>query len=185
MSPLRLTAAGAVAAACFGLPAAASAHVTVNPREMVEGSYSIMNVRVPNERDDKGTRTVDLRLPAGFYSVSYKKVAGWKVRVTRSKLSRPVKLGDDFEVDEQVTRIVWTTSRRQGGIIEPGQYEEFPLSVRVPNGAAGSTLMFKAYQTYEGGERVRWSKADPEADTPAPRVRLLAAPARTAQQQGG
>ncbi len=185
MPRTRPAAAVVVATAALSLPAAASAHVTVNPRELTTGTYSIMNVRVPNERDDKGTRTVDLRLPAGFYSVSYKKVAGWKVTVTRAKLPRPVKLGSGFEVDEQVTRIVWRTSRRQGGIIEPGQYEEFPLSVRVPDGVAGSSLMFKAYQTYEGGERVRWSKADPDADTPAPRVRLLAAPARTAQQQGG
>ncbi|MGH2709356.1 MAG: DUF1775 domain-containing protein, partial [Actinomycetota bacterium] len=69
-------------------------------------------------------------------------------------------------------------------IIKPDQFEEFPISVRVPEGEAGSFLRFKAYQTYRGGERVRWTSADPEADTPAPRVKLLA-PATTARRAAG
>ena len=70
-----LIAAGA-AAAILAAPAIASAHVTVNPREAAAGGFTVLDVRVPNERDNKGTVKVDLRLPDGFYFLSYKKVPG-------------------------------------------------------------------------------------------------------------
>ena len=154
--------AAAVAAAALAAPAAAPAHVTVNPREATAGAFTVMTVRVPNERDDKGTVKVDMRLPDGFYFLSYKKVPGWKVKLTR-RSSTAVEL-DGFEVDQQITRVVWTGNPKQGGIIRPDQFEEFPLSVRVPDGKAGSFLIFQAVQTYRGGERVRWTGA-PEART--------------------
>lgn len=170
--------AATVAAASLAAPAAAQAHVTLNPREVTAGSFSVLTVRVPNERDNKGTVKVDVRFPDGFYSLSYKKVAGWKAKITREKLDKPVDL-DGFKVDSQVKRIVWTGDPKRGGIINPDQFEEFPISVRVPNGDAGSFLAFKAYQTYRGGERVKWTASSPDADTPAPRVKLLGPPAST------
>ena len=54
-----------------------------------------------------------------------------------------------------------------------GPVPGLPLSVRVPDGAAGTQLVFRAFQTYQGGERVAWTGA-PDADEPAPRVTLLA-----------
>ena len=57
--------------------------------------------------------------------------------------------------------------------IAPGQSQDFPLPVRVPDGAAGTQLVFRAFQTYQGGERVAWTGA-PDADEPAPRVTFLA-----------
>jgi len=44
----------------------------------------------------------------------------------------------------------------------------------MPNGQPGSSLMFRLFQTYRGGERVAWTAADPAADTPAPRVKFVA-----------
>jgi uncharacterized protein YcnI len=166
-----LIAAG-VAAAMFTAPAAASAHVTVNPREAAAGGFTVLNVRVPNERDGKGTVKVDLRLPDGFYFVSYKKVPGWKVTLTRMKLGTPVDLGG-FSVSERFTRIVWKGNPKKGGIIRPDQFEEFPISVRVPDGNPGDQLVFPAFQTYRGGERVAWT-GGPDAEEPAPRITLTA-----------
>jgi uncharacterized protein YcnI len=180
---MRTAVLAAAAATALAAPAAAQAHVTLNPREVTAGSFSVMTVRVPNERDDKGTVKVDVRLPDGFYSLSYKKVPGWRAKITREKLDEPVDL-EGFRVDSQVKRVVWTGNPKKGGIIKPDQFEEFPISVRVPDGDAGSFLVFKAYQTYRGGERVRWTAADPAADTPAPRVRLLA-PATASRRVAG
>jgi uncharacterized protein len=171
MSRFRVAIAVA-AAASLAAPALAAAHVTVNPREMAAGSYGVLNVRVPNERDDKGTRKLDLRLPSGVYSLSYKKVPGWKAKVTRKKLAKPVDL-NGFKVDRQVTRVVWTATSKRA-VIAPGQFEEFPISVRAPDGDPGSTVLFKAFQHYEGGEVVRWAKASADADLPAPRLTLSA-----------
>jgi periplasmic copper chaperone A len=167
----RITAVVALATtAALAGPVAASAHVSVNPREAAAGSFSVMTVRVPNERDDKGTRKVNLTLPDGVYFLSYKKVPGWKIKVTKRQLETPVDLGG-FSVDEQFTKVTFTARKR--GIIRPGQFEEFPLSVRVPSGNAGDVIAFGAVQVYQGGEKVRWTGA-PDSETPAPRVTLTA-----------
>ena len=174
--------AAATAAAVLAAPAVAQAHVTLNPREAMAGAFQVMTVRVPNERDDKGTVKVDVRFPDGFYTLSYKKVPGWKAKITRETLDKPVER-EGLKITEQISRVVWTGNPKKGGIIEPDQFEEFPISVQVPEGEAGSFLTFKAYQTYRGGERVRWTGA-PDADTPAPRVKLLA-PATTSRRSAG
>ena len=164
--------AAAVATAALAAPAAASAHVTVNPRTAEPGAFTVLTVRVPNERDDKGTVRVDMRLPDGIYFLSYKKVPGWMVKLTKERLDPPAQL-DGFAVDQQVTRVVWKGNPKRGGIIRPDQFEEFPLSVRVPDGNPGTQLLFPAVQTYKGGEKVRWTSPDEDADAPAPRVTLL------------
>jgi periplasmic copper chaperone A len=172
---MKKIAIAAVAAAALALPAAAGAHVTLQPVEAPSGGFSKMDVRVPNERDDKGTIKVDVRLPDGFYFLSYQKVPGWKARVFKEKLDQPVNLGG-FEVDEQYTRIVWRARKPRRDRIAPGQFQDFPLSVRVPEGAVGSELVFRAFQTYQRGERVAWTGA-PDSETPAPRVTLTASEA--------
>ena len=160
------------AAAALAVPAAASAHVTLQPGEAAAGSFSKLDVRVPNERDNRGTIKVDVRFPDGFYFLSYQKVPGWTARVYKRKLDRPVDLGG-FSVDERYTRIVWRARKPKRDRIAPGQFQDFPLSVRVPDGAPGAELVFRAFQTYQGGERVAWTGA-PDSEAPAPRVTLLA-----------
>jgi uncharacterized protein len=49
---------------------------------------------------------------------------------------------------------------------------DFPLSVQIP-GKAGDELAFKALQTYDNGEVVRWIGA-PETEHPAPQVTVTA-----------
>ncbi len=169
----KTTIATLAAAATLAVPAAAGAHVTLQPGEAASGSFSKLDVRVPNERDNKGTIKVDIRLPDGFYFLSYQKVPGWKARVFKARLDQPVRLPSGFEVEEHFTRIVWTARKPRRDRIAPGQFQDFPLSVRVPDGAAGSQLVFRAFQTYQRGERVAWTGA-PDSDTPAPRVTLLA-----------
>ena len=164
--------AALLAAAALAVPATASAHVTLQPREAAAGSFSKFDVRVPNERDNRGTIKVDVRFPDGFYFLSYQKVPGWKTRVYKQKLDKPVDLGG-FSVDEQFTRVVWTAKKPRRDRIAPGQFQDFPLSVRVPDGAPGKQLVFRAFQTYQRGEQVAWTGA-PDADEPAPRVTLLA-----------
>jgi uncharacterized protein YcnI len=160
-------AALAATAAALALPAAAQAHVTVAPKSAPAGSYTVLDVRVPNERDDKGTTKVELKLPPGFLSASFEPVPGWDVRVIRERLSRPIE-SENGPISEQVSRIVWS-----GGEIPPGAFQDFPISVQIPD-RAGATLTFKALQTYAGGEVVRWIGA-PDADTPAPQLTVTAA----------
>jgi periplasmic copper chaperone A len=159
----------AAVAAAFALPAAASAHVTLQPSTAPADGFTRLDVRVPNERDDASTVKVDVRLPPGFAFVSYEPQPGWKVTVRREKLDEPIEVEGGFEVDEQVARITWS-----GGRIGPGQFVDFGLSLRMPDGEAGEKLTFKALQTYDDGDVVRWIGPE-DAEEPAPVVTLAAA----------
>jgi uncharacterized protein len=163
-----LAAAGALAA-----PAAAQAHVTLQPKTAQAGSFTVLDVRVPNERNQTSTVKVDVQFPAGFASVSYQPIPGWKVKVITTKLATPVQT-DDGPITEAVSRMIWTGSRSAGGKIAPGQFMDFPISVQVP-GKAGDVLTFKALQTYSNGEIVRWIGAA-DADQPAPTIDVTAGP---------
>src|SRR5262245_65661190 len=65
-----------------------------------------------------------------------------------------------------------------GGKIAPGQFQDFPVSVQIPD-KSGSTLTFKAVQTYDNGKVVRWI-GPPDASEPAPQVKVTAAESENA-----
>jgi uncharacterized protein YcnI len=160
-TPMRRTALALTAATLLAAPAAAQAHVTIQPKEVPAGSFVRLDVRVPNERDDAGTTKVEVQMPDGVESASYEPVPGWTVEVVR-------------DGSEQVDRVIFTGDGKRG-IVEPGQFRDFGLSVRTPDGEAGDTVAFKAVQTYEGGEVVRWIGAE-DAEEPAPTITLEEAP---------
>jgi periplasmic copper chaperone A len=182
---MRRTLPVAVAAIAIALaaPAAAGAHVTVQPTSAPAGGFARLDVRVPNERDDKGTIKVDVQMPPGVAFASYEPVPGWTTNVTTEQLDQPIDVHGE-EVTEQVSRVTWTGNPRQGGVIEPGQFRDFGLSLRVPDGEPGSKLTFKALQTYQGGEVVRWIGPE-DADEPAATVTLAAAEEEHGAAGGG
>jgi uncharacterized protein len=171
-----LAAAGALA-----VPAAAQAHVTLQPKTAVAGAYTVLDVRVPNERDHASTVKVDVQFPDGFPAASYQPIAGWKVKVIKKKLAKPIQT-DDGPITEGIDRMIWTGSKTGLGKIGPGQFMDLPISVQIP-GKPGDTLTFKALQTYTNGEIVRWIGA-PNSDTPAPQVKVTAASASAATHTG-
>ena len=102
------TVAAVTAAAALAAPAAAvRARDGLNPPQAQPGSFSVLTVRVPTERDNKGTNKVVVNLPDGFFFLSYKKVAGWKIVPTKTKLDKPVALGG-FSADAQFTKVTMT-----------------------------------------------------------------------------
>jgi uncharacterized protein len=150
----------------LALPAAASAHVTLQPNTAEAGTYTRLNVRVPNERDDASTNKVEVQFPDGFAAASYEPATGWDVKVTKKKLATPIQT-DDGEITEGVDTITWT-AKSDDDAIPPGAFMDFGLSVQIP-GKAGDKLTFKALQTYTSGEVVRWIGAE-GSDNPAPIV---------------
>jgi uncharacterized protein YcnI len=172
----RRTAIAAVAACALAAPAAADAHVTLQPNTAPAGAFTVENVRVPNERDNASTVKVDVQLPHGFVSASYEAKPGWTVKVAKGKLAKPIQT-DDGPIDEEVRRITFI-GHGEAGKIGPGEFMDFPLSVQIP-GKAGDNLTFKAIQTYSNGEVVRWIGA-PDSETPAPIVAVTGADAKSA-----
>ena len=79
---LRLSTVLSVAATVGVLGAApAFAHVTAQPGNVAQGSYSVVSLRVPNESDTAGTVKLEVTLPADhpLSSVRTTPVPGWAV----------------------------------------------------------------------------------------------------------
>ncbi|TDU05381.1 uncharacterized protein YcnI [Streptomyces sp. 846.5] len=165
---------GLAATALLLLAGPASAHVTVNPSSVAQGSYTAVSVRVPNEETSVNTTQVQLYLPTDhpIASVATEAVPGWTVTVQKTKLSKPLTT-DDGQVTEAVSEITWT-----GGTIKPGQFQDFALSLG-PMPTDTTTLTFKALQTYSDGSIVRWIQPTVEGQTepanPAPVLHLTSA----------
>ncbi|WP_433890770.1 YcnI family copper-binding membrane protein [Streptomyces sp. CA-111067] len=152
----------------------AFAHVTVTPNTAAKGSYSTVAFKVPNEQDSANTVKLEVNLPTDHpvASVSIEPVPGWTAKVTTSKLATPLKT-DDGTVDKAVTKITWS-----GGKIAPGEFQQFPVSFGpLPDDA--DSLSFKALQTYDNGQIVRWIEIPQpgaaEPANPAPTLTLTAA----------
>jgi periplasmic copper chaperone A len=170
MNRTTIAVAAAVAAA-LTLPAAAQAHVTLQPTQAPTGGFARLDVRVPSEEDAKNTIKVEVQMPPGFSDASYQPVAGWNVTETRHKLAKPIKADDGDLLTDELATITWTAASGKG--LKPGQFQDFGLSLGLPDKPAGTKLTFKALQTYTGGEVVRWIGA-PGSEHPAPQVTLVA-----------
>ncbi|MFF2805854.1 YcnI family protein [Streptomyces sp. NPDC058000] len=180
----RLPVVGGIAAGSVLLLAGpAFAHVTVQPGTAPKGGFATINIKVPNERDNASTVKVEVSLPTDhpLASVMPQPVPGWKVDVTKSKLAKPIEMEGE-KINEAPSKITWTAD---GKGIEPGQFQQFPLSVgQLPSDT--DQLAFKALQTYDNKEVVRWIEpAKPggqEPENPAPVLKLTAADAQGTDQ---
>jgi uncharacterized protein YcnI len=167
---IKLTLA-ALAALMLVIPAAASAHVTLQPKFAPEGGFTRLDVRVPNEEDDAATNKVEVQFPAGFAFVSYEPVPGWTINIAKEKLPEPIE-GGHGPITEQVKTVTFTADD-PAAAIQPGQFEDFGLSVGVPDTAKeGDVLTFPAIQTYDNGTVVRWIEEGEDAEKPAPTVEV-------------
>ncbi|MFD9966558.1 YcnI family protein [Streptomyces sp. NPDC059013] len=181
----RLAVAGGVAASSVLLLCGpALAHVSVQPQgEAAKGGYATVNFKVPNERDNASTVKLEVTVPADhpLSSVMPQPVPGWKAEVTRTKLAEPLSVHGK-QITEAVSKITWTAA---GGKIGPGEFQQFPVSLgRLPEDA--DKLVFKALQTYDNKEVVRWieepQEGAAEPEHPAP---VLALSAATGDHHGG
>jgi uncharacterized protein YcnI/predicted enzyme related to lactoylglutathione lyase len=159
-----------IAVLALAAPAGAGAHVRVQPEEAAAGAYTVLRVNVPNENVELTTTRVEVRFPPGFAYALSQPVAGWSVDVRMTKAAKSAITGQTTPA--RVGRVIWTARDRRAEI-QPGQFEDFPIAVQIPGGV-GEALTFKALQTYEGGEVVRWV-GGPGSQTPAPQV-LITAP---------
>ncbi|MFE1412390.1 YcnI family protein [Streptomyces sp. NPDC085524] len=177
MKTSRVSFAAALAAGTvLVLSGTAFAHVGVQPGEATKGGYATINFKVPNERDNASTTQLEVNFPVDqpLTSVMPQDVPGWTVTVEKSKLDKPLTVHGK-QINEAVTKVTWT-----GGKIEPGKFQQFPLSVgKLPEDA--DKMVFKSIQTYDNGEVVRWieepKEGAAEPQNPAPVLKLTAAKA--------
>lgn len=132
---------------------AASAHVTVWPKESAAGAHEKYEIRVPNEKR-VDTVAIEVRFPAALKVTSFEQKPGW--------MTEPVR-----DTSGQTVGVRWT------GKLPPQQFVEFGLLAVNPAGAAD--LGWSATQSYADGAKIDWS-GPPGSKTPAPHVSIKAAP---------
>ena len=131
----------------FAAPAAA--HVTVWPKESLQGAREKYEIRVPNEKQ-LDTVAVEVRFPAGLKVVSFEQKPGWNTEVRRDSSGAAI-------------------GARWTGRLPPQQFTEFGLIAANPG--SGTEISFVAIQVYADGSSLEWSGAA-GSKTPAPRVTL-------------
>jgi uncharacterized protein YcnI len=142
---------GAAALVAAAFPAAAGAHVVVEPGEVETESFVTFTMSVPNEKDNPTTK-VSLIIPKSLVVYSVEAVPGWEWRITRTK-----------------GRISRLTVR---GNLPPGYFQRFSFVAATP--AKATVLLWRATQTYEDGSVVRWF-GPPSAESPASRTVVVPA----------
>jgi uncharacterized protein YcnI len=170
----------AAVAGVLAFAAPASAHVSVQPGQATQGSYTKVSFRVPNERDNAGTVKLEVLLPEDkpLTSVQTRALPGWTATVEKAKLATPIE-SHGKQITEAASKITWTA--QEGVRVAPGTFEDFEVSLgQLPKDT--DRMVFKAVQTYDNGEVVRWidvaAEGQPEPQYPAPVLKL--APANTA-----
>lgn len=154
-------------AAAAAFPAAAAAHVTIQPGEWEAGAFAAMVVRVPNESDAAATTSISMQFPEEVLTASFKPHPLCDREVEMAPLDQPVE-----DITERIASVTWTCDPG----IAVGEFDELGMSFQIPEDAAeGDELLFPTVQVYSDGEERGWVDPDPEAESPAPRVTVIAA----------
>jgi uncharacterized protein YcnI len=154
------------------IPASAQAHISLHPNTIPAGAFATLDVRVPGEQEGAHIEKIDVLFPQGFTGVDYENVAGWSTKIIETKLAAPIK-EDGETIDTEVSQIVWTWTGPLGKV-DNGQFIQFPLSLAIPDNAAGKALEFRTVQTYSDGQVVHWISPSLEAEHPSPRINVTA-----------
>jgi uncharacterized protein YcnI len=140
-----------IAVAFAALPALASAHVTVWPKQSSAGAHEKYVVRVPNEKQ-ADTVAIEVRFPAALRVTSFEQRAGWMTEAILDDAGKTI-------------GVRWT------GKLPPKQFAEFGLLAVNPG--APADLGWTAVQIFGDSTRIEWSGAG-GSKTPAPHVTITA-----------
>jgi uncharacterized protein len=147
---------GVVSISLVATVGVAFAHVEIERDGDVKADGTVAaTLSVPNEEADAGTVKVELVFPESpeITAAIAEPVTGWTATVQKSGTGA-------------VTQITWT-----GGPLTGDQRVELPLTLG-PVPADTTTIDFKAVQTYDNGDVVRWIEPTPvggeEPEHPAP-----------------
>jgi len=134
--------------AALAAAAPAAGHVTVWPKESVQGAREKYEIRVPNEKQ-LDTVAVEVRFPSGLKVVSFEQKPGWNTEPLR-------------DASGTIVGTRWT------GRLPAMQFTEFGMLAANPS--AGE-LIWSATQIFSDGSKIEWA-GPPGSKTPAARVRL-------------
>lgn len=158
--------------AAAGLSVAASsalAHVTLETKQAVAGSYYKAVFKVPHGCKGSATTRIRIQIPAGVISVKPQPKAGWKLELVEGNYAKSYSL-HGAQVSAGVRELSWT------GNLPDAYYDEFifqaNLTADLP---AGSVVYFPVVQECEKGVS-RWIETKEPSENPAPKLSIVAKP---------
>lgn len=131
----------ATAAGISAASAPALAHAVVEPKQAPANSYQKVTLRITHGCAGEATNKIIVVLPDGILTARPQAKPGWQVDLLKEKLAEPVSAGHGKMLTERVVQVVWS-----GNSLPDWQFDEFALSVKLPEGEAGTALPFVTVQ---------------------------------------
>jgi uncharacterized protein YcnI len=153
--------------------APALAHVTISPSDSPAGGDAVATVSVPHGCDGSPTTSIAIKIPDQLVEVTPTRNPFWDVKISMTKLAKPLTADDGDQITEKVDEIVYTAKTP----LPADQRDTFQLSFDTPT-KVGERLDFPTIQKCVKGE-TDWTElaaagaAEPEH--PAPTVTVVAA----------
>lgn len=161
------------------LASPAWAHVKISPESAPKGSDAVLTFVAPNESDKANFVKLVVHFPHDhpIADAATQPMAGWTATVATFHTTTPIQT-DNGPVNDAVDTVTWTAT---GGGTPPGDFQQFPVAVGLPDDA--DTLAFPADQYYSDKTLVQWNQetppGGPEPDHPRPELTLTAAEGST------
>jgi uncharacterized protein YcnI len=153
----RALARASVLMAALAIAPSAFAHAELFPRSVVSGDGQLLQLTVPNEKDNASTSEIKITIPSGFGLEHVAPVPGWTATVSGRHMVNGEMSGGDS--------VTWK------GKLSGTELAVLPFS-GVPK--TGGEYVFTVRQTYSDGSVVEWSGSE-TSDTPAARIQATAA----------
>ena len=141
------------------LPMTAVAHVSITPRESVQGATERYTVRIPTE-GKVATTSAELEVPEGVIVETLQAPAGWTYDITRK--------------DDRIAAITVKAD------VKPGEFIEVGFVARNPR--QGAQIVWPLRQRFADGTVTDWTMG-PAGIRPTAVTKLTPPPPRPAQQR--
>ena len=151
----RAFARAGVLVAALALAPSAFAHAELFPNVIPSGDGYLLNLAVPNEKENASTTEIQLTIPSGFDLEHVAPVQGWTATVSGQHEENGEKEGGDS--------VTWK------GKLSGTDLAVLPFS-GVPK--SNGEYTFTVRQTYSDGSVVEWSGSE-ASDTPAARIEAV------------
>jgi len=151
----RAFARAGVLVAALALAPSAFAHAELFPNVIPSGDGYLLNLAVPNEKENASTTEIQLTIPSGFDLEHVAAVQGWTSTVSGQHEENGEKAGGDS--------VTWKGKLSGEGLAV------LPFT-GVPKN--NGEYAFTVRQTYSDGSVVEWSGAE-DSDSPAARIEAV------------
>lgn len=129
-------------------PQHAFAHVTLEQKTALTGSYYKAVLMVGHGCEGSATKSIKVKIPEGLNGAKPMPKRGWNIGVKVEKLVTPYE-SHGKTITEDVTEIIWVATGREMFLAD-AHFDEFVLRGKLHDKAG--PMWFKVYQSCEKGQ---------------------------------